>query len=354
LDRNPHQTNLGLRLAQGRHALEETWRNDTLELPQSMVCQLPEFGWFLTHVLAHLPRFWAAYNDALAGYRRTHHTRNRAHPVPDLAEIDGWLEAPFWIWSADDPRRRPLFAQQSGDELVITDRESRKFRLSASSDRDAATAVEQLLELSSRGIKIRTRALTTTLFARVVLSDLFLHGIGGAKYDQVTDQIARTFFGFEPPEFAAVSATLRLPIAGQHLEVARDRSCAEQLRELRYHPERFIARGLSPFAAGTIAAMAAEQKGTVPLTSPAAIDNVISAKRQWIETPKTPANAHERHAAIAAANEALQPFVADRRRAIKAHCHELQRRKRASTVLQSREYSFCLFPRRHFEALLES
>ena len=46
----------------------------------------------------------------------------------------------------------------------------------------------RLAELSSRGIKLRTRALTTTLFARLVLSDMFLHGIGGAKYDQVTDR----------------------------------------------------------------------------------------------------------------------------------------------------------------------
>ncbi|HEX2475354.1 MAG TPA: hypothetical protein VHK01_11435, partial [Lacipirellulaceae bacterium] len=37
LERNPGQLNLGLRLAQARHALEETWRNDTLELPQSAV-----------------------------------------------------------------------------------------------------------------------------------------------------------------------------------------------------------------------------------------------------------------------------------------------------------------------------
>ncbi|MCI0334868.1 MAG: hypothetical protein L0228_16765, partial [Planctomycetes bacterium] len=239
LDRNPQQSNLGLRLAQGRHALEESWHNDTLELPQSVVCQLPEFAWFVAHVLAHLPRFWSAYNDALAAYRHAHHLRNRAHPVPDLAETDGWLESPFWIWSADVPRRRPLFAQQAGDELVITDRDSRTFRLALSGDRDAAAAADQLLHLASRGVKIRTRALTTTLFARVVLSDLFLHGIGGAKYDQVTDQITRAFFGFEPPEFAAVSATLRLPIAGNRVDAAHDRSCAEQLRELRFHQREY-------------------------------------------------------------------------------------------------------------------
>jgi hypothetical protein len=336
LESNSSQRNLGLRLAQGRHLLEGTWNIDTLELPQSNVCQLPEFAWFLAHVLAHLPRFWSAYNDALAGYRSAHRLRNRAHPVPDLDEIDGWLEAPFWIWTAEDPRRRPLFAQQLGNELEITDRGSRKYRLPLSGDGDAATAVEQLLELSSRGIKVRTRALTTTLFARVVLSDLFLHGIGGAKYDQVTDQIARSFFGFAPPEFGTVSATLRLPVARHAAAASTERSCDDQLRELRYHPERYAATD-----------------GELDGTQSAAVASIVADKRRWVSTTKTHQNAHERHVAIAAANEALQPYVAERRRLIKSRCGELQRRKRADAVLQSREYSFCLYPRQHFEKLLE-
>ncbi len=109
--RNLRQTNLGLRLAQGRHAFEQTWKNETLELPQSAVCQLPEFAWFVAYLLADLPRFRTAHNKALALYRCAHHIRNRAQPLPDLAASDGWTEAPFWIWSSDVPQRRPLFAQ---------------------------------------------------------------------------------------------------------------------------------------------------------------------------------------------------------------------------------------------------
>ena len=45
------------------------------------------------------------------------------------------------------------------------------------------------------GIRLRTRALTTTMFARFLLGDLFVHGIGGAKYDELGDEIARGFFG---------------------------------------------------------------------------------------------------------------------------------------------------------------
>jgi hypothetical protein len=332
LQRNPGQQNLGLRLAQGRHALEESWGNATLELPQSAVCQLPEFAWFAAHVLAHLPRFWSTHNDALAAYRRTHRLRNRAHPVPDLMEVDGWLEAPFWIWSSEDPKRRPLFAKQDGDDLVISDRHARTVRLVLSGDRDASVAVEQLLNLAESGVKIRTRALTTTLFARLALADLFLHGIGGAKYDQVTDQIVREFFGFQPPEFATVSATLRLPVARDRVDVPRVATCQQQLRELRYHPERFVER--------------------VGPGDGVSANELIALKQRWVRTPKTPQNARERHLAIVAANTALQPLLADVRRQIKSRCTELEHHKRAEAILQSREYSFCLFPREHFERLL--
>ncbi|MCI0334129.1 MAG: hypothetical protein L0228_13000, partial [Planctomycetes bacterium] len=102
------------------------------------------------------------------------------------------------------------------------------------------------------------------------------------------------------------------------------------------HPERFVG-----------------QDSGMALAETPAIRDIISTKRHWILAPQTPQNAYERHVAITAANEALQPFVAERRRAIKSRCHELQQHKRANAILQSREYSFCLFPQRHFETLLD-
>ena len=38
---------------------------------------------------------------------------------------------------------------------------------------------------------LRPRALTLTLFARLCVADFFIHGIGGGKYDEVTDRIIR-------------------------------------------------------------------------------------------------------------------------------------------------------------------
>jgi hypothetical protein len=322
------ERNLGLRIARGRHRLEGEWGNDTLELPQSAVCQLPEFMWFIAHLLANLPRFWAAHNDALADYRRAHQLRNRAQPVPDLAENDGWLEAPFWMWTADDPRRRPVFAQQRGEALILTDRAQHTIALSLTADGTAATAAEQLAELASRGVKIRTRALATTLFARLITSDLFIHGIGGAKYDQVTDQIAERFFGFALPVFATASATLRLPIEHSPCEALRPSEVRQRLRELQYHPERFV----SPDGE--------------------AATRLIAEKRRSLQAPKSPATARERHLAIAAANAGLQPYVEPLRREIESRRDAAEKRTRANAILESREYAFCLFPRESLERLM--
>jgi hypothetical protein len=334
MERNAGQANLGLRLAQGRHAFEETWNNQTLELPQSAVCQMPEFAWFVAHLLAELPRFRTAYNEALALYRRAHRMRNRAHPVPDLAATDGWIEAPFWIWTASDPQRRPLFVRRTRDEVIITDRATQKVSLPITTEGSLSAAAEQLTALASRGVKLRTRALSTTLFARLVLGDLFLHGIGGAKYDQVTDEIVRLFFGIDPPVFAAVSATLRLPILCKTQHSAAAGQWEQRLRELRYHPEHFVT---CDSRAGA---------------DPCPVGRLIAAKRRWVETPKTPENARERHLAITGVNEQLQPYVAPLREKIEQERLDIQQHKRREAVLRSREYSFCLYPREQFDRLL--
>ena len=49
------------------------------------------------------------------------------------------------------------------------------------------------------------------MYARLFLADLFIHGIGGAKYDELTDELMRRFFKIEPPEFLTLTGTLLLP-----------------------------------------------------------------------------------------------------------------------------------------------
>lgn len=329
---------LGACLAQARHQLEGQWGWRTLEIPQSRVCDQESFAWFACHLLAQLPRLRTVYNEVVGEYRQAHGIRSTAHPVPDLAAEGPWLEAPFWIWTTDNPQRRHLFARQRRGEIRLSDRGQLEIGLPLDPDGDASRAAEKFAGLAASGVKIRSRALITTLWARLVLSDLFVHGIGGAKYDQVTDALMARFFGLDPPGFLVLSATLLLPIARRRTTIEDLRLVESRLRELTYHPERFLGKGDSaPDSQGEAVELAA-------------------TKRQWIRTPQTPDNAQTRHLEIRRVNRALQPWVEPERQRLLRRLGPIQAALRAETILSNREYSFCLYPpamlREFFDSLL--
>ncbi|MFO0960057.1 MAG: hypothetical protein U0800_21915 [Isosphaeraceae bacterium] len=192
---------LGLRLASARHRVESAWGLRNLELPLSEACQSDGFLWFASHLIAHLPRFRAVHNQALEAYRRAHQIRSRHHPVPALEAEGEWLEAPFWAWRSSQPRRRARLARARGRsiDLRIAGESAILAELPLAEDREACCAVERLRELPAQGVRLRSRALTTTMFARLLVGDLFVHGIGGAKYDELGDAIVRRFFRIDPP-----------------------------------------------------------------------------------------------------------------------------------------------------------
>ncbi len=323
--------NLGLAFAQARHLMEMEWLESrpsasrcnlsTLEIPMSHCCEMPAFRWFLCHLLEGAPRLHEAYNGALAAYREAHHLRNSAQPMPNLSQHGDEYETPFWIWTTEKPERRALFARRSGEQVELSNRHGWSTTIDLAADRSAETAVGQLEELSKQGVCIRTRALTTTLFARMVLGDFFLHGIGGAKYDEVTNDLSERLFGLAPPPFLTLSATLHLPI--QHRRGSADdlREVRHTAREMKYHPETFV-----------------------PADADAPTLAIVEEKRQSIALPKTPENAAERHGRILHANKRLQPAIQAKRRRLESREERMERNVRAAAILESREYSFCLYP----------
>ncbi len=130
--------------------------------------------------------------------------------------------------------------------LRIAGEDDPLIELPLSPDREACCAVERLRDLASRSIRLRTRALTTTMFCRYLLGDLFIHGIGGAKYDELGDSIARRFFGIEPPGFLTLSLTAWLGLPDQTATSSELASLERALRDLVYNPDRHLAEPLSP------------------------------------------------------------------------------------------------------------
>ena len=158
------------------------------------------------------------------------------------------------------------------------------------------------------------------MFARLLLCDAFLHGIGGAKYDQVTDLVVQRFFGIEPPTYATVTATLRLPLGQELVSPEALLAVDARLRELEFHPESFLQ-----------------------CASPAAA-TLVDQKHAWIATEQTPANARERCRAIRAINEALAAGGRSAAPDLAGRAGQARHAAASRHAARLREYAFCLYP----------
>ena len=313
---------LGLRFSLARREVEQSWGVSNLELPLGSVCQTEGFLWFASHLIAQLPRYQDVHNTCLTEYRSAHRIRSRHHPVAALSRQDDWLEAPFWVWRASQPRRRALLARQlsrmvelridGDDEILIT--------LPLSPEGEACCAVERLRELPQRGIRLRTRALTTTMFSRFLLGDLFIHGIGGAKYDELGDEISRRFFGFEPPGFLTLSLTLWLGLSADE-STSDDLGAVQRgLRDLIYNPDRYLGE-----------------------PNPEEVRILMKAKSEAIAWPATSRRERMvRGRAVSRCNEALQPWVETLRADLLARKSRLLASLRSNRVAHNREFAYVL------------
>jgi hypothetical protein len=156
------------------------------------------------------------------------------------------------------------------------------------------------------------------MYARLVLSDLFLHGIGGAKYDQLTDLIITRFFGLTPPGFVTLSATVLLFEDRTRELTQAVREGKQLLRGLRFHPERH-------------------------LTPEAEFESWIAEKRAWIARDLPRGQRLVRHREIARLNAQLSSALEDRRQQTAAKLTCCSAELRRQTQLASREFAFCLF-----------
>jgi hypothetical protein len=344
VERASESHRLGLAIAQARHMFEARLGLETLELPVSELVRLPTVMVFMGWLLAHAAPLHEAYNAALADHRRRHHVRGRARPMPDLAvrfddtSSDPWLEVPWWIWSRDDPRRRRVFANiGTPGTLILSDMETLRVELPISPDTTPSRWVEALSRMEEHAVRLRPRAILTTLVARMIVADVFVHGVGGAAYDLLTDDIVRRLTGCDPPRHAVVTGTLRLPVDKLFPGFATDDPAAElaalhgQIRDLEFHPERHLA----PHDA-----------------QPEQVRELIQHKQRWIHTHPTPTLAKRRCREIRSANDRMAFHTQSLRNRMLDRAGPLTTAVRARKVLRSRDYPWCFFSENALKSFL--
>jgi hypothetical protein len=186
--------------------------------------------------------------------------------MPDLARPGQDQELPFWIFRPGTPRQRLLVraASPGQDAAFVFDGVTIPLPPPvdlASTGWPAADALAATL--AQRGLVIRPRALTLTMFVRLFLADLFLHGIGGALYDQITDGLLGELFGTVPP-YGCVSAAWLLPL-GDAANGAAPADSPSALAHRRHHLEHNPHLAIDPFTARqpALAALLDERTGLI-------------------------------------------------------------------------------------------
>ena len=225
-----HADDLGQALTGARRRFESPAGTDYLELGVSRQARTSAFKRFAASLLVDASRFAEVFNAEVHAYRARTGTRSKVQPFPDL-RIDGEvIELPFWV--VLEGRRKPAHiacgdvSSLLADGVVVCE---------LPDDIEGVIAA-----LDGVGALLVPRAATLTLFNRLFVADLFIHGVGGGRYDRVTDAIARAYFGVEPPTFAVASMTLYLPL-GAHVVSDEEVAALEQrLKRHEHNPDQLL------------------------------------------------------------------------------------------------------------------
>jgi hypothetical protein len=307
---------LGECFARARRTFERRWGCRNLEVTVGDLCGTTAFAWFASHLISELPRFHAIYNDCVHDYRRRHGIRSRNHPVPDLAADGDWLETPFWGWRSGRARRGRLFARvHPGGIDLRTDGETWPSLPPAGPE-----APRALIDCRTEGCKVRSRALSNTLYARLFLGDVFVHGIGGGKYDELTDAIIRRFYQVEPPAFIVLTATRLLPLPRIPATADDCRRLKRALRDVHWNPQRQVP------------------------TDPG-LRATAREREDWVRRrPADKAARRERFQMLRALADRLRAPLTGLEQRLRDDLATCQRQLEANGVLSRRDYSFVVYP----------
>lgn len=299
------------------------------ELPVTRLCATDEFLTFFLSVAEQVETFRDVYNASLAAYRAKHEVRSAANPFPDLAVDGDLVETPFWLMDGKG-LRATLWLKRKGELSMVCHANGCKVELVRGRYGD------NIAVLRRERIEIRPKALVLTLYARMFLSDLFVHGVGGAKYDRVTDEIIRRFYGVEPPRYISATATLWLPMG---VEMPKGRTAAElkqRLHALEHNPDRFASDPeLSAQVRPRVAELAGEKAALV-----AAIG------RDGAEKKVLGAKIRDLNASLA---ELLEPVC----RRTQQEIAEAERADESRQIAQYRDFPYCYWSASEVRSLTE-
>jgi hypothetical protein len=171
------------------------------------------------------------------------------------------------------------------------------------------------------------KALANTLFARIFVCDLMIHGVGGGRYDRVTDGVCRRYYGVEPPAFVVASITMYLPLGAHIVSEEEVAAAKERFNRLEHNPDELLGEVEfdSPDEQHLAATLAAEKTSLVEaIAAPDADKKSIGLRIRQV-------------------NAELATLLAPLKQGMADELESLETQFAASEVFTDRSYPFCFW-----------
>lgn len=297
-----------------RRRYESTAGTDYLELPVTSMAGSRPFATLVAHLARHATEFAGVYNCALADHRIRTGLRSAAQPFPDLRTEGDLVELPFWHLGDG---RQTIWARTGDAAAIVVDGE-------VVCDLSGGDAPGAVLDSTLRPAP---KALALTLYSRLFVADFFIHGVGGGRYDQVTDEVMRRYFGVDPPAFGVASMTMYLPLGARIVTDAEVDEASQALNRLKHNPDQMLDQVEFDSVEERAAAQetAAEKARLVTEIAAHGVDKKTIGK------------------SIRDVNERLAAQLAPFARQLQEALDELLQMQEASAILTDRTYPFCFW-----------
>jgi hypothetical protein len=199
--------------------LIETWESDLtlsiINITQSDIFNTKTIQSFFLNILSNPEKLFSEYNNALNKYRKKHKIKNSANPFPNLKKENDLLEMPFWIYKNN--KRNSLRINQKTKEWHYD---------------------KTILAKPYPNIIPKAIFLTSTI--RLLLADIFVHGIGGKKYEDFSDFFFSNFFNIEVPPYITASASFGLDNGNVKKLENKIKNFKEIEHLYKYNPEKIL------------------------------------------------------------------------------------------------------------------
>lgn len=334
---------LGIFMIACRRYFESPLKPAYEEIPHSFLANYNAFLLFFLEIASNIRSFALIYNQKLAQYRISHKIKNKENPMTDLLIEQNRVEAPFWIWqNGKKMGREKVFLSNENDGRLYLDLTLHRKILLISNEKEDKSLILQNLKgiMNQNRFIISPRALILTLFQRLFGADLFIHGIGGSKYDLITDGLIQEYFKVEPPGYFSVSATIPLDFPHQ-VKNQNDlllSALRKKQRQLIFNPEKVIGEAAL--------SIKKEQEAHV----------LINEKMKVIQEINK-ANSGDKYylsQKIKTLNQKINEILSPYETYLTGKIAETEKKEKQEKILRFREYPYCFYNGEKIASLLKN